>query len=409
MKRLNVKKIKKDFPIFNRKIKGKEIVYLDSAATSQKPYIVIEKLKEFYEYFNSNVHRAIHTLSYEATQLFEETRKEVAKFINARPEEIIFLKNCTEAINLVANSLAFSFFERKNNIVTTIMEHHSNLVPWYLLKKRFGIDVKYVDINDQGLLKYGDFEKYCNKKTKLIALTHSSNMLGTINDIKRVKEISEKYGSLILIDGAQSVPHFKVNVKKIDCDFLAFSAHKMLGPTGVGILYGKKEFLEKMEPFLGGGEMIKEVELNKIEWNELPYKFEAGTPNFADVAAFKYAIEYLKKVKMENVRKNDERLVRYCIKRFSEIKNLEIYGPLNYKKRSGLISFNLKGIHAHDVSQILDYDGIAIRSGHHCTMPLHRRLNIQASCRASFYIYNQKEDVDKLVEGLIKIEKKFKI
>lgn len=399
---------KKDFPILRRKIDGKRIVYLDNAATTQKPKSVINALVEFYKKYNSNVHRSIHTLGEESTKLFEETREKIAKFINSKREEIIFVKNTTEALNLVAYSLGKKI--NNGNIVTTIMEHHSNFVPWQRLCKEKGLEFRVVDITKDYYLDFEDLKSKVDNNTKVIAITHASNILGTINDIKEIAKIAHENGSFIVVDGAQSVPHIKVDVKDLDIDFLAFSAHKMLGPTGVGVLYGKKEILEEMEPFLTGGEMIKEVSVEDTKWNDLPYKFEAGTPNIADVVAFKEAINYLEKIGMDKVREHDKEITKYCIEELRKIEKLEIYGPLNESDKVSVVSFNIKGVHSHDVTEILDREfGIAVRSGHGCAMPLIKRLNVNSVVRASFYIYNEFKDVDILVRGIKKVIRIFNL
>jgi len=404
---MNTNKIRKDFPILKRKVNGKPLVYLDNAATSQKPKIVIDSLTNYYEKYNANVHRGIHKLSEEATQAYEETRKKIAKFINAKSEkEIIFTKNTTEAINLVMYSFGMQL-KSGNEIISSVMEHHSNIVPWQFLQN-FGIKLKFVDINEDGTLNIEDYEKLITEKTKLIAVVHVSNVLGTINPIKEISRIAHKNNALLLVDAAQSVPHMKVDVQAMDCDFMAFSAHKMLGPTGVGVLYGKREILEGIKPFLYGGDMIREVSLYETKYNEVPWKFEAGTPNIADVIAFGAAIDYLEKIGMKNVEKHERDLTKYALRKLSKIKNLEIYGPENPDQRIGVISFNLKNIHPHDVASILDQEGIAIRSGHLCAQPLMKRLNIQAAARASFYLYNTKEEINKLAAALLKTKKVFK-
>ena len=404
---MNMNKLRRDFPILKRKVNGKPLVYLDNAATSQKPKIVIDSLTNYYEKYNANVHRGIHKLSEEATQAYEETRKKIAKFINAKSEkEIIFTKNTTEAINLVMYSFGMQL-KSGNEIISSVMEHHSNIVPWQFLQN-FGIKLKFVDINEDGTLNIEDYEKLITEKTKLIAVVHVSNVLGTINPIKEISRIAHKNNALLLVDAAQSVPHMKVDVQAMDCDFMAFSAHKMLGPTGVGVLYGKREILEGIKPFLYGGDMIREVSLYETKYNEVPWKFEAGTPNIADVIAFGAAIDYLEKIGMKNVEKHERDLTKYALRKLSKIKNLEIYGPENPDQRIGVISFNLKNIHPHDVASILDQEGIAIRSGHLCAQPLMKRLNIQAAARASFYLYNTKEEINKLAAALLKTKKVFK-
>jgi len=404
---MNMNKIRKDFPILKRKINGKPLVYLDNAATSQKPKVVIDALNNYYKKYNANVHRGIHKLSEEATQAYEETRKKVAKFINAKSEkEIIFTKNTTEAINLVMYSLGMQL-KAGDEIISSVMEHHSNIVPWQFLQN-FGIKLKFVDINEDGTLKLEDYEKLITENTKLITVAHVSNVLGTINPVKEISKIARKNNALFLVDAAQSVPHIKVDVQEINCDFMAFSSHKMLGPTGVGVLYGKRELLEQMKPFLYGGDMIREVSLYETKYNEVPWKFEAGTPNIADVIAFGAAIDYLEKIGMKNIEKHEKELTKYALKKLSKIKNLEIYGPKNLNQRIGVISFNLKNIHPHDVASILDQEGIAIRSGHLCAQPLMKRLNIQAAARASFYLYNTKQEIDKLAYALLKVKRVFR-
>jgi cysteine desulfurase/selenocysteine lyase len=404
---MNTNKIRRDFPILKRRVNGKPLIYLDNAATSQKPEAVIDALTTYYKKYNANVHRGIHKLSEEATQAYEETRKKISKFINAKSEkEIIFTKNTTEAINLVMYSFGMQL-KPGDEVISSVMEHHSNIVPWQFLQN-FGIKLKFVDINEDGTLKIEDYEKLITPHTKLIAVTHVSNVLGTINPIKEISRIAHKNNILLLVDAAQSVPHMEVDVQEIDCDFMAFSSHKMLGPTGVGVLYAKRELLERMKPFLYGGDMIREVSLYETKYNEVPWKFEAGTPNIADVIAFGAAIEYLEKIGMKNIEKHERELTKYALKKLSKIKNLEIYGPKNPNQRIGVISFNLKNIHPHDVASILDQEGIAIRSGHLCAQPLMKRLNIQAAARASFYLYNTKKDIDKLVQALLKVKKVFK-
>jgi len=399
-------KIKNDFPILKQKINGKPLVYLDSAATSQKPSSVIEAEKQFYETTNANVGRSVHHLAEKATVEFEKAREKVTKFVDALPEEIIFTKNTTESINLVANSLGF---KHGDEILTTVMEHHSNLVPWQVVAENKGAVVKYVSITNDGRLDLVSLQKLLTKKTKLVAITHVSNVLGTINPIKEIVKLAKKVGALTLIDGAQAAPHLLVDVKNLDCDFYAFSAHKMLGPTGVGVLYGKKEVLQKLSSFLTGGHMIKEVTLEKTTFADAPQKFEAGTQNIAGIIAFGAAIDYLAEIGMETVRKHETELTKYTLEKLSKIESITIYGPKDVEIRSGVVSFNIKGAHPHDVAQILDSEGIAIRSGHACAMPLMKLLGVESVCRASFYIYNTKEDVDKLVEGLEKVKRVMKL
>ncbi len=403
----NVKKIREDFPILERKVNGKNLVYLDSAATSQKPKQVIEAIKNYYENYNSNVHRGIHTLSEEATDAFEKSREKVAKFINAKPEQIIFTKNTTEGINLVAYSYGIQNIKKTDEILTTVMEHHSNFLPWQTVKKHAGCKLEIADIDDGGLLKIKEFGKLATKKTKLTAVAHVSNVLGTINPVKEIGKIVKENNSLFLVDGAQAVPHMPVDVGKIGCDFYAFSGHKMLGPTGVGVLYAKEP--EKLDPFIVGGGTIKEVFKDKeAVWQDSPWKFEGGTQDISGVIGLGAAIDYLNKIGPENIGMHEKKLAKYALDELGKIKNMEIYGPTDYEKRGGVIAFNIKGIHPHDVAAILDSDGIAVRPGHACCKPLMERLGILAMTRASFYIYNMQEEIDSLVKGLDKVKSIFK-
>ncbi|MEM5805262.1 MAG: cysteine desulfurase [Candidatus Aenigmatarchaeota archaeon] len=404
---MNVEKIREDFPILKRKINGKPLVYFDNAATSQKPKQVIEALKEFYEKHNANVFRGVHTLSEEATEKYEEARRKIAEFINAENEkEIIFTRSTTEAINLVLYGYAIHNLKAGDEIISTIMEHHSNIVPWQFLQER-GVKLKFVDIDDKGNLKLHQYNELITKNTKLITVTHVSNVLGTINPIDKIEKIAHDNGALYLVDGAQSVPHMDIDVQKINCDFLVFSGHKMLGPTGIGVLYAKKEILEKMKPFNYGSEMIKEVYLDRTIFADLPIRFEAGTPNIADAIALGVAVDYLKKIGMKNIAKHEGKLTQYALKKMKEIEEIKIFGEA--KERAGVISFNLSDIHPHDLATILDDDAIAVRSGHHCAMPLMKRLGVVATARASFYLYNTKEEVDRFVNSLEKARKVFKL
>ncbi|RLG39762.1 MAG: cysteine desulfurase, partial [Thermoproteota archaeon] len=374
-------KIREDFPILKREVNGHPLIYLDNAASSQKPRQVIETITKFYESYYANIHRGIHTLSQEASEAYEEAHKKVAKFISASsPEEIIFVRNTTEAINLVAYSWALRHLRPGDEILTTLMEHHSNIVPWEVLSEIKGIRVRYVGVTKEGTLNYSEFEEKLSEKTKLVAVVHVSNVLGTINDVKTIGKLAHEVGALILVDGAQSVPHMPVNVKELDCDFLAFSGHKMLGPSGIGVLYARREILESMAPFLGGGGMISKVHFDasagrcKIDWNVLPWKFEAGTPNIEGGIGLGAAVDYLMSIGMDEVRKYEERLVSYALDRMNELRKIEVYGPLDPKKRGGVISFNLNGMSPHDVAMIMDQSGIAIRSGLHCAEPLHEAI-----------------------------------
>ncbi len=400
----NVERIKKDFPILKKKVRGKKLVYLDNAATTQKPFQVIEAMNSYYREHNANVHRAIHQLSEEATQLYEKAHEDAANFVGAAGmEEIVFTKNTTESLNLVAYSLVPTL-KRGDEIVLTQMEHHSNFVPWQQLAKRHGITLKFIEINNNGKLSDKSIEKNITKKTKIVAVAHVSNSLGTINDVRKIAKIAHENNALCVVDGAQSVPHMKVDVKKLDVDFLAFSGHKMLGPTGIGVLYGKKELLEEMGPFLFGGGMIKEVGWKDTTFIDAPWKFEAGTPNIAEAAGLSAAIRYLEKIGMENIEKQEKKLVDYTLKKLSGMKGVVGYGP---KKKAGVFSFNVDGVHAHDVSAILDSEGVAIRGGHHCTMPLMSLLGVSGTSRASISVYNDEKDIDALCGGIEKVKKVF--
>lgn len=403
----DVELIREDFPILKRTVHGKSLVYLDNAATSQKPASVISAISEFYSIHNANVHRSVYQLSEEATARYEEAHRKVAKFVNAKSfKEIVFVKNATEAINLVAYSWGRENIKAGDVILLTEMEHHSNLVPWQLLAEEQGARLEFISVDENGLLDLQDLKTKINGRLKLVAVTHMSNMLGTINPVGSITKFARENGALILIDAAQTVPHYTVDVQKIDCDFLVFSGHKMLAPNGIGVLYAKKELLENMKPFLGGGDMILEVKLRESKWNDIPWKFEAGTPAIAEGIALGKAIDYLKNLGMEKIESYERRIVTYAMERLSEIDGIKIYGPLP-EQRGGLVSFNLEGLHPHDIAATLDYDGIAIRAGHHCAQPLHEKLGINASARVSFYFYNTIEEVDKLIVGLYKAKKLF--
>ncbi len=405
---LDIEKIRQDFPILNRKINGKQLVFLDNASTSQKPRQVIDAIKNYYEEHNANPHRSIYKLCEEATEIYEKSHEDASKFIKASgKEEIVFVRNTNEAVNLVLHSWAIDNLKKGDEILLTMMEHHANIVPWQYLQK-FGIKLKFVGLNGNGTLDSDDFEKQLTKNVKLVSLTHCSNVLGTINGVKGISKLAHDNGSLFFVDGAQSVPHMPVDVKDIGCDFLAFSGHKMLAPMNIGVLYGKKELLEKMEPFMRGSDMIKEVKTTGATWNDLPWKFEAGTPNVEGAVGLSAAIDYLKKLGMEEIEKHEEELTEYALEKLSAIDGIAIYGPNGGEKRAGIISFNLKGVHSHDTAQILDDFGIAIRSGHHCAMPLMEFLGIQSAARASFYLYTTKEEIDALVSGLHKVRQVFK-
>jgi cysteine desulfurase/selenocysteine lyase len=411
---LNIEKIREDFPILKRKVSGgKPLVYLDNAATTQKPLAVINAIHDYYMNYNSNIHRAVHQLAEEATLEFEKTREKVAEFINARStDEIVFTRNATEAINLVAYSWGRTNVKKEDRIVITELEHHSNIVPWQMLTSEKGAKLEYVGTDDNGYLKLQEYMNYLEsskKKVKLVSVSHMSNVLGTIVPVNDMIKMSHEKGIPVLIDAAQSVPHMPVDVQKMDCDFMAFSAHKMLGPTGVGILYVKKEILEKMPPFIGGGDMIKEVHKYETRYNDLPYKFEGGTPNIADVIGFAAAIDYLKKLDMDKVREHEVELTEYALDIITKVKGVTLYGPRNTEDRGGVISFNIGDIHPHDLATIMNDHGVAIRSGHHCAQVLMERLDVAATSRASFYIYNTKEEIDIFVSALEEARRLFKI
>jgi cysteine desulfurase / selenocysteine lyase len=403
----DVKKIREDFPILNKKIHGKPLVYFDNAATTQKPKQVIDAITEYYTEHNANIHRGVHQLSQEASEIYEEAHKKVGKFVNAKVEETIFVRNATEAANLVAYGWAMHELKPGDEILSTVMEHHANIVPWQFAREK-GVKVNFVDITEEGKLDIEDLKKKLTNKTKLVSCVHASNVVGTINDVKEIGRIAHDNKSLFMVDAAQSVPHMPVDFRKIDADFLVFSGHKMMAPMGTGALIAKREILEKMHPFLGGGDMIREVKLDGSRWNDLPWKFEAGTPDVGGAAGFSAAVDYLNKLGMDNVRKHEKELLKYGLDRFSELKDATLYGPIDPEIRGGLITFNLKGIHPHDVAGILDSEfGVAIRSGQHCAQPLTERLGQVSTCRASFYIYNTKEEIDVMMNGLKKVKQIF--
>lgn len=409
----NVKAIRQDFPILQRRINGKPIVYLDSGASSLKPKQVISAMDQYYENYGVNIFRGIYKLSQEATEEYEKARKKVADFIGSKDaREVIFVRNATEAINLVAYAWGRVNVDKKSEIISTVMEHHANLVIWQQLALEKGAEIKYLDIDENGKLpEPTQIASKISATTKLLAITHVSNVLGTINPVKQIVAEVKKINPncLVLVDGAQAVPHLKVDVKNLGCDFYVFSGHKMLGPMGIGVLWGKDKLLDKMVPFQFGGEMIKEVYLSKTTFAETPLKFEAGTPNVAGAIGLGAAIDYLEKIGMANIRKHEINLLDYALNRFNGLNHLTIYGPKKPEEKSGVIAFNIKGIHAHDLAQVLDEENICIRSGHHCAMPLHTRLKIPASARVSFYLYNTKEEIDKLIEGIERAKRIFKV
>ncbi|MBC1610324.1 cysteine desulfurase [Listeria welshimeri] len=398
---IDIQKIRANFPILDQEINEKPLAYLDNAATSQKPKQVIEALTHYYEFDNANVHRGVHTLAARATDAYESARVKVAKFIHAREvAEIIFTRGTTSAINLVVDSYAEANIEAGDEIVISYLEHHSNLIPWQQLAKRKGAVLKYIELEEDGTISVEQAQKTISEKTKIVALAHVSNVLGTITPIREIAAIAHKFGAVILVDGAQAVPHMEVNVVDLGADFYAFSGHKMMAPTGIGALYGKRELLDAMEPTEFGGEMIDFVELYDSTWKELPWKFEAGTPIIGGAIALGAAIDYLAEVGLANIHAHEQELVGYAIEEMSKIEGITIYGPKDASKRCGLVTFNLEGAHPHDIATILDEDGIAIRAGHHCAQPLMKWLDVSSTARASFYIYNTKEEIDALIDGL---------
>ena len=405
---LNVKEIRGDFPIFERETRpGVRLVYLDSTATSQKPVSVIEAMNDFYRRSNANIHRGVHTLAEEATALYEDAREKIAKFINApSARQIIYTRNTTESINLVAYTWARANLKPGDLVILTEMEHHSNLVPWHMLQAERGIELDFIPVAEDGLLDMDAYRSLLARTPKLVAFTHMSNVLGTINPAAEIIRLARDVGAVTLVDAAQSVPHLAVDAQALGADFLAFSAHKMCGPTGIGVLYGKVELLEAMPPFLGGGDMIKEVKLRSFRPNSIPYKFEAGTPAIAEAVGFGAAVDYLTKIGMTNIAAHEHEITEYALERLEEIPGVKVFGP-SADKKGGVASFTLDGVHPHDVAQILDRDGIAVRAGHHCAQPLHEKFGIPATTRASFYLYNTKEEVDLLVNGIYKVKKMF--
>lgn len=396
---MDVNEIRKDFPIF----KNRDIAYLDSGATTQKPQYVIDKVSEYYETCNANPHRGAYGLSIEATALYEEARLKVAKFINAKSaEEIIFSKNASESLNLVAYSYGLDNLKQGDEVVLSIMEHHSNLVPWQMVTKKTGSTLKYMYIDDKFELTHEEIESKITDKTKIVAITHVSNVLGTINDIKHIIKYAHKKGAKVLLDASQSIPHMKIDVRDLDADFLVFSGHKMLAPLGIGVLYGKKEILNKMTPFLMGGDMIEYVYEQDTTFAPLPNKFEAGTQNVGGVVGLGAAIDYLNKIGYDEIERVEKEVVNYALDELSKLDFLTLYVTPNRENHSAVISFNIKGVHPHDVASILDSENVCVRSGNHCAQPLLRSLGIDSTCRASFYFYNTKEDVDRLVKALNK-------
>jgi cysteine desulfurase/selenocysteine lyase len=405
---MNALEIRKDFPIFEQVINGHPLVYLDSAATSQKPRAVIEALERYYREANSNVHRGVHTLGSRATEAYELAREKVARFINApTANQVIFTRGTTESLNMVAYGYARQKLHEGDEIVLTPAEHHSNLIPWQQAARVTGATLKYIPLQEDGTITLDDVRETITENTKLVAIAHVSNVLGTIHPIREIAKLAHAVGAVLVVDGAQSVPHMPVDVQNLDCDFLAFSGHKMCGPTGVGVLYGKRELLEQMEPTYFGGEMIDVVELYEATWKEIPWKFEGGTPIIAGAIGLGAAIDYLTQIGVEEIRRHDQELAAYALERLQALPGVTVYGPKGGKDRGGLVTFNVEGVHPHDVSTVLDSEGIAIRAGHHCAQPLMRWLKVPATARASFYLYNTEADVDALVHGLNTVKEFF--
>ncbi|QIW20808.1 cysteine desulfurase SufS [Bacillus thuringiensis] len=402
---MNIHEIRKQFPILDQKVNGKQLVYFDSAATSQKPIQVIETLERYYKEYNSNVHRGVHTLGTKATDAYEGAREKVRKFINAKSmEEIIFTRGTTTALNTVAASYGLENVKEGDEIVISYMEHHSNIIPWQQVAKKTGATLKYLPLQPDGTISLEDVRQTVTPNTKIVSIMQVSNVLGTINPVKEIGAIAHENGAIMIVDGAQSAPHMKVDVQDLNCDFYALSAHKMCGPTGIGVLYGKKELLNNMEPIEFGGEMIDFVDLQESTWKELPWKFEAGTPIIGNAIGIGAAIDFLEEIGLHNIEKHEHELAQYALERLSEVDGVTIYGP---KHRAGLVTFNIEDVHPHDVATVLDVEGIAVRAGHHCAQPLMKWLKASSTARASFYLYNTKEEIDTFVESLIKTKEYF--
>ncbi|NTU27116.1 cysteine desulfurase SufS [Bacillus tequilensis] len=402
---MNITDIREQFPILHQQVNGHDLVYLDSAATSQKPRAVIETLDKYYNQYNSNVHRGVHTLGTRATDGYEGAREKVRKFINAKSmAEIIFTKGTTTSLNMVALSYARANLKPGDEVVITYMEHHANIIPWQQAVKATGATLKYIPLQKDGTISLDDVRETVTSNTKIVAVSHVSNVLGTINPIKDMAKIAHDNGAVIVVDGAQSTPHMKIDVQDLDCDFFALSSHKMCGPTGVGVLYGKKALLENMEPAEFGGEMIDFVGLYESTWKELPWKFEAGTPIIAGAIGLGAAIDFLEEIGLDEISRHEHKLAAYALERFRQLDGVTVYGP---EERAGLVTFNLDDVHPHDVATVLDAEGIAVRAGHHCAQPLMKWLDVTATARASFYLYNTEEEIDKLVEALQKTKEYF--
>jgi len=405
---VELEEIRDDFPVLRQRVHGKPLVYLDNAATSQKPRTVIDALNDYYTRYNANVHRGIHALSERATREYELARHKVARFINAESTEcVIFTRGTTEGTNLVAQTWGRANLKAGDEILMTWMEHHSNTVPWYQLAEATGAVIRRIPLAPDGTLDLSDLDRLLTERTKLVTLTHCSNVLGTINPVRQIADAAHRQGAVVLVDGAQSTPHIAVDMQTLGCDFFAFSGHKMCGPTASGVLYGKRALLEAMPPFMGGGEMIREVRADGFTCNDLPWKFEAGTPNIAESIGLGVAIEYLQKIGLEKIRQHEKEITSYALDRLGELVETVVYGPREVERRGGLVAFTFGDIHPHDLATFFDQDGVAIRAGHHCTMPLHKHLGLGATARASFYLYNTRDEVDALVETLRRAKKFF--
>lgn len=402
----DVTKIREDFPILSRKVYDRPLVYLDNGATTQKPLCVLDAMREEYLNVNANVHRGVHYLSQQATDLHEQAREKVRKFINAGSvNEIIFTRGTTESLNLVVSSFCDGFMSEGDEVIVSVMEHHSNIVPWQLQAARKGISLRVIPMNDKGELLLDEYEKLFTERTKIVSITHVSNVLGTVNPVKEIVRIAHEHGVPVMVDGAQSTPHFAVDVQDIDCDFFAFSGHKMYGPTGVGVLYGKEDWLDRMPPYQGGGEMIESVSFEKTVFEHLPFKFEAGTPDYVATHGLATAIDYISSIGIDNISRHEQELTKYCMERMQEIDGIRLFGTANNK--DAVVSFLVGDIHHLDMGTLLDRLGIAVRTGHHCAQPLMIRLGIQGTVRASFAMYNTKEEIDVLVEGIKRVSKMF--
>lgn len=400
----DVNAIRQDFPILHQIVNGKPLAFLDSAASSQKPILVIEAMDHYYRQYHANVHRGIYQISEKASEAYESARKRIGRFINARSwREVIYTRNATESINLVAYSWGLANIKAGDVIITSEMEHHANLVPWQQLAARTGATLKYIPVDERGYLDMATFDRWLTPEVKLVAITQMSNVMGTVTPIGEIVQKAHAVGALVLVDGAQGVPHMPTDVQALDCDFLVFSGHKMLGPTGIGILWARKEILADMPPFMTGGDMISRVTFEGSDWNQLPWKFEAGTPAIAEAIGLGVAVDYLNQLGMKNVRRHEIELTSYALKRLTDVEGVRIYGPLEPTARGGAVAFTLGNIHPHDVASVLDGEGIAVRAGHHCAMPLHDKLGLPATTRASFYVYNLPEEVDRLAAGLDKV------